>query len=80
LPKEHNWYGAKYIYPEEHLFADPDSCLKLIQEYEQSDKLQQAQKNRRFIESRYRLEDKFNQLSRLMNKVVKENLKEAVTA
>lgn len=79
MPLIHNWYGAKHLYPEEHLFADPDACLELVKEFEKNDSSKQAQINRKFISNRYNLDDKFSQISRLMNKVVRENSRKVVT-
>ena len=79
MPLIHNWYGAKYLYPEEHLYADPDSCLELVREFEKADRSRQAQINRKFITDRYNLDDKFSQISRLMNKVVCENSRKIIT-
>jgi len=79
MPLIHNWYGAKQLYPEEHLFADPDACLELVKEFEKNDSSKQAQINRKFISNRYNLDDKFSQISRLMNKVVCENSIKVVT-
>ena len=70
LPLIHNWYGAQYLYPNEYMFSDPDNCLKLLCDLEKHDKQEAAEKNRRFIIGRYNSEDKFNQISRLLSKVV----------
>ena len=78
MPLIHNWYGAKHLYPEEHLFADPDACLELIKEFEKNDRCKQAQINRKFINNRYNLDDKFGQISRLMNKVIIEHSRKVV--
>ena len=78
MPLIHNWYGAKHLYPEEHLYADPDACLELIKEFEKNDRCKQAQINRKFISNRYNLDDKFGQISRLMNKVVIEHSRKVV--
>ena len=78
MPIIHNWYGAKHLYPEEHLFADPDACLELIKEFEKNDRCKQAQINRKFISNRYNLDDKFGQISRLMNKVIIEHSRKVV--
>ncbi len=69
LPLIHNWYGAQYLYPKEYMFSDPDSCLKLLSGLENCDKDEAAEKNRRFIFSRYNSKDKFNEISRLLNKI-----------
>jgi len=79
MPLIHNWYGAKLLYPEEHLFADPEACLELVKEFEKNDSSKQAQMNRKFISNRYNLDDKFSQISRLMNKVVCESSRKVVT-
>ena len=78
MPLIHNWYGAKHLYPEEHLYADPDACLELIKEFEKNDRCKQAQINRKFINNRYNLDDKFGQISRLMNKVIIEHSRKVV--
>lgn len=70
MPLIHNWYGAKYIYPNEYLFDDPDTCLDILKKYEQCNKEEEAEKNRRYIAGRYNANDKFNQMSRLLNKEV----------
>jgi glycosyltransferase involved in cell wall biosynthesis len=69
LPLIHNWYGAKYIYPGEYLYNDPDQCLELLKNLEKSNIKEEAEKNRRYITGRYNIEDKFNQISRLLQKV-----------
>ena len=69
LPLIHNWYGVKYIYPTEYLFSDAESCVNLLQKLEKSDKQDEAEKNRRYVVGRYNQDDKFNQISRLLNKV-----------
>ena len=78
MPLIHNWYGAKHLYPEEHLFADPDACLELVKNFENNDSYKQALLNRKFISNRYNLDDKFSQISRLMNKVVSEHSRKVV--
>ncbi len=78
MPLIHNWYGAKHLYPEEHLFADPDACLELVKNFENNDSCKQALLNRKFISNRYNLDDKFSQISRLMNKVVSEHSRKVV--
>ena len=70
MPLIHNWYGATYLYPAEYMFSDPDSCLKLLSELEKRDSKEAAESNRRYIVSRYDSKDKFNQISKLLNKIV----------
>lgn len=69
IPLIHNWFGVKYVYPGEYVFNDPDDCLELLKRMELMDKQDEAEKNRRFITGRYNLDDKFNQLARLLSKV-----------
>ncbi len=57
LPLVHNWFGASNVYPHDFLFDDPDRCLALLKYLEGADRKELAQRNRRYIEERYALED-----------------------
>ncbi len=58
MPLIHNWYGAKYLYPEKYLFNTPDDCLTMLQEFEKTDRKKCAIENRTFIIEHYCLDDK----------------------
>jgi glycosyltransferase involved in cell wall biosynthesis len=68
LPLIHNWYGAKYLYPPEYFYNDPDDCLKLLKKLENSNQHEEAEKNRQYITGRYNAADKFNQISWLLKR------------
>lgn len=70
LPLIHDWYGADYLYPEQYLFGDPDSCLELVKTLESSDVAARREENRRFIAGRYSLEETTARLRDLCATVV----------
>ncbi len=38
LPLVHDWYGANNLYPEKLLFSDPSDAVRLLRQYEQTDR------------------------------------------
>jgi len=72
MPLIHNWYGARYLYPDEYLFNDADECLALLQRLENVDKHEAARRNREYIARRYNQADKFEEIARLLATVIKD--------
>lgn len=57
LPLVHDWYGAANLYPEKLLFSDPTDAVRLLRQYEQTDRnelqrLARAHVERHFDEKR----------------------------
>jgi glycosyltransferase involved in cell wall biosynthesis/Flp pilus assembly protein TadD len=73
LPLVHDWYGADYLYPTDYMFADPDSCLALIQKLEQSDVASMQSANRAFIAERYGLTRAMHRVRQLLADTVSES-------
>ena len=70
MPLIHNWYGAKYIYPENFLFNTPDDFLEMMKAYEKKNLHQVALENRKFIVDNYSLDDKMNQISQRLTQLI----------
>ncbi len=72
LPLVHNWSGAKELYPAECIFNDADESLQLVRRYENADKHALAKSNREFIRKRYNLNEKCEEIARLMAQVAEQ--------
>ncbi len=76
MPLIHNWYGADGLYPKEFLYNDPDGCLELLKRLEQSDKAEQAVRNRQYIVERYGLDDKLAMISDELARLIEQETPE----
>ena len=70
MPLIHNWYGAKYIYPQKYLFNTPDDCLAMIRQYEDSDFKETALENRKYIIDKYNKGDKMKEISSQLHNLI----------
>ncbi len=70
LPLIHDWYGADGLYPQQYLFSDPDDCLKLLKQLERSKRAALAESNRNYIAGKYRLQDRWAEISSLLGNVI----------
>jgi glycosyltransferase involved in cell wall biosynthesis len=73
LPLIHDWFGSDYLYPERFLFGDPDSCLEVLRDCEDSDMTKLRRENREFIALRYRQEDATVKIRSLLAEVIGRN-------
>ncbi len=70
MPLIHNWYGAKYIYPEKYIYNTPDDCLNMIRQYENSNFKETALENRKYIIDNYNKEDKMKEISSQLHNLI----------